>query len=356
MAEITAWIIGEVKQGKTLPALHSQIGNVTENDIVTVNIISEGGSYAEGMDCYNYLKSLPCEVVTVAKGTVASIATLIQLAAPKENRKSETYAKPLIHNPWGEFAGDSKTLLNYSEALKEAEDDLVAIYVKETGSDEQSIRAAMETNDFITVEQYMNLGFVSEIVEPLKAVAILDIQEKPINQSEQSIMEKSMQKLNSFMASVSKALGIKNEFTETEQVKAMMVELEDGSKINIVTEGEEPEVGNPVQYEDGTPAADGDYTLADGTMIRVSEGAISEKMEASSTEDEEMQALKAENETLKAQVTELNAKIETYAQTMETINAKLNQTYNAPTRKTVVKASANVDKPLFTKDDLKTKK
>lgn len=354
MAEITAWIIGEVKQGKTLPALHSQIGNVTENDTVIVNIISEGGSYGEGMDCYNYLKSLPCAVYTVAKGTVASIATLIQLAAPKENRKSETYAKPLIHNPWGEFAGDSKTLLNYSEALKEAEDDLVAIYVKETGSDEQSIRAAMETNDFITVEQYMNLGFVSEIVEPLKAVAILDIQEKPINQSEQSIMNQIEAKLNSLFGNISKKLGIKNEFTE--DVKAMMVELEDGSKINIVTEGEEPEVGNPVQYEDGTPAADGDYTLSDGSIIRVAAGVISEMMEAKVNEDEEMQALKAENETLKAQVTELNAKIETYAQTMETINAKLNQTYNAPTRKTVVKASANVDKPLFTKDDLKTKK
>jgi ATP-dependent Clp protease protease subunit len=353
MADITAWIVGEVKQGITLPSLHKQIGMVTEKDTVTVNIISEGGSYHEGMDCYNYLKSLPCNVVTVAKGTVASIATLIQLAAPKQNRFAESYSKPLIHNPWGEISGDAKTMQNYSDALKATEDELVGIYVSETGSDEQAIRSAMEANDFITVEEYQELGFISKVLEPIKAVAILDIQEKPINKSDQSIMNQIEKKLNSMFASISNKLGIKNEFTET---KAMVMELEDGSKINIVTESESPEVGNPVQLEDGTPASDGDYTLADGSVIRVEAGVISEVVAAmSEDEDEEMKALKAENETLKASVSELNAKLETYAKTVEVINAKLEQSYVAPTRNSFkAKKVSDEPKPLFTKDDLKT--
>jgi hypothetical protein len=154
-------------------------------------------------------------------------------------------------------------------------------------------------------------------------------------------------------ASISNKLGIKNEFTET---KAMVMELEDGSKINIVTESESPEVGNPVQLEDGTPASDGDYTLADGSVIRVEAGVISEVVAAmSEDEDEEMKALKAENETLKASVSELNAKLETYAKTVEVINAKLEQSYVAPTRNSFkAKKVSDEPKPLFTKDDLKT--
>jgi hypothetical protein len=168
-------------------------------------------------------------------------------------------------------------------------------------------------------------------------------------------MSEITKKLNSMFASISNKLGIKNEFTET---KAMVMELEDGSKINIVTESESPEVGNPVQLEDGTPASDGDYTLADGSVIRVEAGVISEVVAAMSDdddEDEQMKALKAENETLKASVSELNAKLETYAKTVEVINAKLNQSYVAPQR-TSFKAKKVTDepKPLFTKDDLKT--
>jgi hypothetical protein len=201
----------------------------------------------------------------------------------------------------------------------------------------------------------MELGFIQEIVTGVKAAE--RIQEKPINQSDKSIMNHIEAKLNSFFSNVSKKLGIKNEFTE--QVNAMIVELEDGSRINIVTETESPETGNAVQYEDGTPVNDGDYTLTDGTVIRVFEGVITEIIAASVTEEEEMEieALKAENETLKAQVNDLTAKMESYAATMETINAKLNQTYKTPVRKTVAKASTvDTNKPLFTKDDLKTKK
>lgn len=163
----------------------------------------------------------------------------------------------------------------------------------------------------------------------------------------------------SLLGKICRKLGIKNEFTE--EVKALSVTLADGTtKINVVTEGESPEVGNEVQFEDGTPATDGDYTMADGTVITVAAGmisAIKEAAEDMKPEDEEMKALKAEVETLRATNAELQTKIDTYASTVEQINAKLEQTYTAPVRKTVVRKTVETsEKAMFSKDDLKTTK
>ena len=351
----TIWIVGEITQGKTLESVHAQVGTVAPDDNVYVNIISEGGSYFAGKDIYNYLKSLNCNLYTVAKGTVASIATLIQLAAKKENRQAEPNATPLIHNPWAEIAGDSKTLLQSAQALKDTEDELVGIYAMETGASPEQLRKVMEINDFITLDQYKELGFISTVLEPMKAVARLEIQDKP-NNNQQPI---NMNKLETMLAKISSKLGIKNEFSE--EVKALSVTLADGTtKINVVTEGESPEVGNEVQFEDGTPATDGDYTMADGTVITVAAGmisAIKEAAEDMKPEDEEMKALKAEVETLRATNAELQTKIDTYASTVEQINAKLEQTYTAPVRKTVVRKTVETgEKAMFSKDDLKTTK
>jgi ATP-dependent protease ClpP protease subunit len=350
----TIWIVGEITQGKTLESVHAQVGTVSPDDNIYVNIISEGGSYFAGKDIYNYLKSLNCNLYTVAKGTIASIATLIQLAAKKENRQAEPNATPLIHNPWAEIAGDSKTLLQSAQALKDTEDELVGIYSMETGATPDQLRKVMEVNDFITLDQYKELGFISTVLEPMKAVAKFEIQDKP-NNNQQPI---NMNKLESMLAKISSKLGIKNEFSE--DFKALLVTLADGTtRINVITESEFPEVGNEVQFEDGTPATDGDYTMADGTVISVIAGMISSitEVESMSDKDEELKALKAELQSLRSTNAELQSKIDTYASTVEQINAKLEQNYTAPIRKTTIRKTVETgEKAMFSKDDLKTTK
>ena len=65
------------------------------------------------------------------------------------------------------------------------------------------------------------------------------------------------------------------------------------------------------------PAEDGDYTLEDGKVVKVAEGKVAEIAETAEVADiedapaEEVTALKAENEALKAQVAELTAMVET---------------------------------------------
>jgi hypothetical protein len=105
--------------------------------------------------------------------------------------------------------------------------------------------------------------------------------------------------------------------TEVIEVKLMSMELADGTMINI-----EPalEVGAIVTVEvEGVaaPIPNGEYPLADGTVIIISEGAISEVKAVEVEEEEEAMETEAPTET----VTE--AKIRKIIESTETVFAKV---------------------------------
>ena len=106
--------------------------------------------------------------------------------------------------------------------------------------------------------------------------------------------------------------------TEVIEVKLMAMELADGTMINV-----EPalEVGAVVTVEvEGVvaPIPNGEYPLADGTVIMVSEGAISE---VKAVEAEEEEAMETEATTPVETVTE--AKIRKIIESTETVFAKV---------------------------------
>jgi hypothetical protein len=104
--------------------------------------------------------------------------------------------------------------------------------------------------------------------------------------------------------------------TEVIEVKLMAMELADGTMINV-----EPalEVGAMVTVEvEGVvaPIPNGEYPLADGTIITISEGAISDIKEVEAEEEEAM-----ETEATTETVTE--AKIRKIIESTETVFAKV---------------------------------
>ena len=106
--------------------------------------------------------------------------------------------------------------------------------------------------------------------------------------------------------------------TEVIEIKLMSMELADGTMINI-----EPalEVGAMVTVEvEGVvaPIPNGEYPLADGTIITISEGAISDIKEV---EAEEEEAMETEATTPVETVTE--AKIRKIIESTETVFAKV---------------------------------
>lgn len=80
---------------------------------------------------------------------------------------------------------------------------------------------------------------------------------------------------------------LKKKFSTKDDTFDIDVTLADGSIVTVVTEAEQPQVGDKVVDDAGSPVADAEHLLPDGSAIVTVAGEISEIKEAIATEDNE---------------------------------------------------------------------
>lgn len=304
-------VIGE---DTTLNNVRSQYAMYKDPSEVVVHINSVGGDVVEGYAIHDYLKSLGKKITTKIEGKCYSIATIIALAG--DERLMSENSELMIHNPWMESeAGDSKHFLKVASELHRAENNIAKFYANKVGLELTHVRALMDKETYIDKAKAKDLGFITGEKEQLKAVAQLN-----------NMNVEDNKKAKTLLGEIKKMLGMEIE----EKPKAMIeTTLDDGT--NIVIDSEDGDiVGKTVMISvDGelTPAPSGEHKLSDGRVIVVSDGVISEVKEASiAAEDddveklkEEMAALRAENESLKASKEEA---IQAKAKELEALKAE----------------------------------
>lgn len=307
---------------KTVQKELKDLGGADAFDEIMLRIKSPGGDVHEGFAIYNYIRSLGKPITCIADGRVASIATVIFLAG--DVRKVYDTTDFMIHNPWTWAAGNADQLEETAEELRKIEDQILDLYVARTGSDRETIKALMQDDKSMPIDQVLELKFATEIKETIKALAMIRRAENPNNN-----MSKFKSAIKSFFTEI-KNIGM---------VVAATFKTTDGTELEIDTgDSDDIAVGNTVT-KDGTSAADGDYTLEDGRTITVSEGKITEikPKEEEEEESEEMKALKAENADLKAKLEAAEAKAAGSDTTVLAALREENQTLKAQAAAAVAK-------------------
>lgn len=307
-----------LEKGVELVDVVSQVEPLKDCETINVWINSGGGLVSVGDEIANYLGSKK-NIVTIADGFCASIATKIHLSVPKENRKVVTGTVYMIHNPlFSEITNANADDLKAAAAVLEPiQKSLVSMYVKQTGTSKQAIQALMNLESSLTEDQLVDLGFVSEVINKvqLKAVAFID-REKVINK--QSNM--SNIKLNLFQKAMAKVSG--------REIKAIMEDVEQGT---IETPFSDIMVGDPIML--GTEPAPADtYVLANGTQLIVTEpGIVGEIILPSGDPTEytdlmnKFETLEAENVALKAEIESLKASAEASAKAIQEMETEHNE-------------------------------
>lgn len=284
-------------KGVELVDVVSQIEPLIGYDVINVWINSGGGLVSVGNDIHNYLSNIP-NVVTIADGFCASIATKIHLSAPTHNRKVVAGTQYMIHNPLLPEITNANVndLKDVIEVLEPMQKDLVKTYVDATGTSKEAIQSLMNVEASLTDEQLISLGFVSEIINKvqLKAVAFVD----PENvKNKQADMNKSNIKLSLYAKAMAMVKG--------REVVAVIQEVSQGT---IETPFSDIMVGDPIML--GTEPAPADtYTLEDGTQLVVVEAGIVGEIITPAGESVEYTELQAEIEDLKAQIDDLKAQV-----------------------------------------------
>lgn len=296
--------------------INNQLTNNKDADTLIVHINSQGGDVYEGFAIHDILRATGKTIITQAEGMVASIATVIFLAG-SERRITEN-TELMIHNPWGFAGGTAADLQKYADQLKKEEDRIAEFYAQKTGKSVDDIKVLMNAETFMTADEAITNGFATAKADQIKAVALLKIN----YMTETEINEKIEEKSEGILSKI-KAL-----FKKQGVIKDLVVKTADDQNLDFgedVKESSEIEVGSAATV-DGK-AAEGEYTMPDGTVYVFAGGKVTEVKapaeEEAAEDNAEAKALKAENETLKAQLTEAQGALETVKADLEAFKAQI---------------------------------
>lgn len=265
-----------------------------EETDIHLRIFSKGGNVREGWAIVDALRATGKKIMATVEGDIASMASVVLLAASE--RRALPHARILIHRPYiGYFPGalNDKTAEELRKTLADETTRMLDFYVERTGASREALETLIDEERYISAEEAMGLGFVSEIIAPLSASHKSRITNHKPNTNQMT--NKSL--FNRLVGALRSAF----------EVVAYELTTATGETITIETEEEkELTVGNPA-------SPDGEHVLPDGRTIVISDGVITEIREAEEeipedTTDEvaklqeRIAALEEENEELKKQV------------------------------------------------------
>jgi len=167
----------------------------------------------------------------------------------------------MIHNPYiTDLKGDSHELRNVANQLDKIKALLIDVSARRAARNGKSISndeliSLYDNETWLTSEETKNkYGFVDEVVDAIKAVAKINLNDFKMEQKD-----------NWLKATIKALFGgrkFKNDFTET---------LQDGTVVVVVSEDGDW-TNKPIMTESGDPLPPGDYTLASGKVITVGDG------------------------------------------------------------------------------------
>ena len=278
-----------------LKSVMEEINSQSAADEFVMHIHSIGGDVDEAFAIFDALKATGKKLTASIEGMCASSATIIALAA--DDRKMTENSQFMIHLPIGAKQGTAEEMQKAADTLKAYEEKVLNLYVSETGGDKEAIAAMMKNETFLTSEQAQSLGFITEMVATMKAVARINLKNNTMDQKEIKELGVKMDTGFQKLAAI---------FSKKPEVTMITVSTVDGVILDFgdaIEEESQIAVGTTATV-DGS-AASGEFVLTDGRTLVFAEGAVTEIKEAEGGDD--VEALKAKLVEAEKKIAEMEA-------------------------------------------------
>ena len=296
--EIIPWQESEAgKYGSVnLRSVMDEITSQPKATAFTIHIHSIGGDVDEAFAIYDALKNTGKPLTTMIEGMCASAATIPALAA--DIRKMTENSQFMIHLPIAGKQGTAEEMREAAARLQAYEDKVMNLYMANTGSEKDAINAMMKEETWLTSEQALSLGFITEMIPTMKAVAHINLKNDTMTQMTVADFDKKFdEKTPGLVAKIMS--GVKSILNPG--AKMLTVTVADGKILDFgdaIQEESQIVVGSTATV-DGSPA-EGDFVLTDGSTLVFVAGAVTEIKPAESGDDVE---------ALKKQIAEKDEKI-----------------------------------------------
>lgn len=127
---------------------------------------SPGGEINSGFAVYDTIRFIKPEVKIICSGLCASIATVILMAAKKENRLSFPNSRFLIHQPLisGQVYGQATDIEITANEILKMREKINQLLSLETGQNIEKITKDTERDYWMTAEETLEYGLITRII------------------------------------------------------------------------------------------------------------------------------------------------------------------------------------------------
>jgi ATP-dependent protease ClpP protease subunit len=272
------------------------LDNPDEKDI-KFNIHCNGGSVGEGLTIYDILRNSGRNIYMNVEGSCHSMAIVLLLAAPAENRTGNRNLRALVHRVYcpamGYYTADELKSLSDETILEE--NAILDIYEERTGKNRAALAAWMKSEKQRTADELLDMNFISKINSyntNFKRGKMKKNEKTAGKSGKNEVLKKS----SSFLNRIKRFFAVNYDYTDSE------------GNVLFSTESEEDTlaVGDTVTISDGN--TEGTFTLVDGRVVTIVDNTVTDIAEEAESETTvEVEALNAENDELRRTLQEAEA-------------------------------------------------
>lgn len=269
-------MFAEIGSDITAQAVKAQLAIANTEEPLTVRIDSAGGSVFEGFSIYSACQAYQGPKSCIIESAAFSIASYIAMAFDRVLITRNGYM--MIHNPSADISGDDEELASKAALLAKLKASMIEAYATKTKMPPETVENMMRAETFLNAEEALAAGFVDEIVDYAKPSRVIE------------------------------ASGNQKDAMPFRVVAALKTEADSGSEQKDLPPMADAKAPLTVkQIKAKFPHANTDFIVK----------AMEEEMTLEEATSEMIEALRAENEELKARLTAMEEEYDAKAKAME---------------------------------------
>ena len=131
-------------------------------------INSPGGSVTDGMEIYDTMQFIKCDVSTICVGMAASMGAFLLMAGEPGMRLALPNSEVMIHQPSGGASGQATDVQLHAQWLLRTKGKMNKLMSEMTHQPLERIERDVERDYFMTAEEALAYGIIDEIYQPRK--------------------------------------------------------------------------------------------------------------------------------------------------------------------------------------------
>lgn len=132
---------------------------------VSMYVNCPGGSITAGLAVYDTMQYIQPEVHTWCIGQAASMGAVLLAAGERGHRYALPYSRVLIHQPWGQLAGQATDVQIQAEEMLRLRRWLNEILAMHTGQPLEKIEKDTDRDYYMTAQEALEYGLVDAVAE-----------------------------------------------------------------------------------------------------------------------------------------------------------------------------------------------